>query len=152
MSINEIKNIKKLQQMLKDEMEYRKHNYECCKEAGLELAKNSFQWDGKPKNLVVQVMYLNDKVSRLERERDTLINRYQELDNDYQQEIQFWKSLTPIKYQKAYQVLDKIKDIAQEAYCSGVYTDCSDGLQQILKEIESLEESEKDNESKQSYN
>ena len=147
MSIEEIKNIKKLQQMLKDEMEYRKYTYECCKEAGLELAKNSFQWDGKEKNLVVQAMYLNDKVSRLERERDTLVNRYQELDNDYQQEIQFWKSLTPIKYQKTYQVLDKIKDIAQEAYCSGVYTGCSDGLQQILKEIESLEESEKSNES-----
>lgn len=65
MSIEEIKDIKKLQQMLKSELELRKYTYECCIEAGKELAKHSFEWDGKEKNLVIQAMELNERYEKL---------------------------------------------------------------------------------------
>lgn len=66
MSIDEIKDIKKLQKMLKYERELRKYTYECCKEAGKELEKNSFTWDGKEKNLVIQAMELNERYDKLQ--------------------------------------------------------------------------------------
>ena len=77
MSIKEIKDIKKLQQMLKSELELRKYTYKCCQEAGEELAKNSFAWDGKEKNLVIQAMELNEryyqlKAQLLDQEAETL--------------------------------------------------------------------------------
>ena len=65
MSIEEIKDIKKLQKMLKYEMELRQYTYKCRKEAGKELEKNSFAWDGKEKNLVVQAMELNERYNKL---------------------------------------------------------------------------------------
>lgn len=67
MSIEEIKDIKKLQQMLKSELELRKYTYKCCQEAGEELAKNSFAWDGKEKNLVIQAMELNERFDKLKK-------------------------------------------------------------------------------------
>ena len=72
MSIEEIKDIKKLQQMLKSEMELRKYTYKCCQEAGEELAKNSFSWDGKEKNLVIQAMELNERFEAKEKECKSL--------------------------------------------------------------------------------
>ena len=65
MSIEEIKDIKKLQKMLKYEMELRQYTYECCEEAGKEMEKNSFAWDGKEKNLVIQAMELNERYDNL---------------------------------------------------------------------------------------
>ena len=65
MSIDEIKDIKKLQKMLKYERELRKYTYACCEEAGKELEKNSFAWDGKEKNLVIQAMEVNERYDKL---------------------------------------------------------------------------------------
>lgn len=38
---------------------------QCCQKAGEELAKHSFDYDGKEKNLVVQAMELNEKYEKL---------------------------------------------------------------------------------------
>ena len=38
---------------------------QCCTKAGEELAKHSFDYDGKEKNLVVQAMELNEKYEKL---------------------------------------------------------------------------------------
>ena len=65
MSVEEIKDIKKLQKMLKYERELRKYTYACCEEAGKELEKNSFDWDGKEKNLVIQAIELNERYDKL---------------------------------------------------------------------------------------
>ena len=50
---------------LKSAKELREYTYDCCKQAGEELAKNSFEWDGKEKNLVVQAMELNERYDQL---------------------------------------------------------------------------------------
>ena len=49
---------------LKSEERYLK---QCCEKAGGELAKHSFDYDGKEKNLVVQAMELNEKYEKLEK-------------------------------------------------------------------------------------
>lgn len=49
---------------LKSEEKYLK---QCCQKAGEELAKHSFSYDGKEKNLVVQAMELNEKYEKLEK-------------------------------------------------------------------------------------
>lgn len=49
---------------LKAEEKYLK---QCCAKAGEELAKHSFDYDGKEKNLVVQAMELNEKYEKLEK-------------------------------------------------------------------------------------
>ena len=49
---------------LKVEEKYLK---QCCAKAGEELAKHSFEYDGKEKNLVVQVMELNEKYEKLKK-------------------------------------------------------------------------------------
>lgn len=54
---------KKEQESDKKEITYLK---ECCINAGKELSKHSFKWDGKEKNLVVQALYLNEKYEKLE--------------------------------------------------------------------------------------
>ena len=46
---------------LKAEEKYLK---QCCQKAGEELAKHSFEYDGKEKNLVVQAMELNEKYEK----------------------------------------------------------------------------------------
>lgn len=48
---------------LKAEEKYLK---QCCQKAGEELAKHSFEYDGKEKNLVVQAIELNEKYEKLE--------------------------------------------------------------------------------------
>lgn len=47
---------------LKVEEKYLK---QCCQKAGKELAKHSFEYDGKEKNLVVQAIELNEKYDKL---------------------------------------------------------------------------------------
>lgn len=49
---------------LKAEEKYLK---QCCTKAGEELAKHSFEYDGKEKNLVVQAMELNEKYEKLKK-------------------------------------------------------------------------------------
>lgn len=44
-----------------------KYLKQCCEKAGKELAKHSFDYDGKEKNLVVQAMELNEKYEKLEK-------------------------------------------------------------------------------------
>ena len=40
---------------------------QCCQKAGEELAKHSFDYDGKEKNLVVQAMELNEKYEKFKK-------------------------------------------------------------------------------------
>lgn len=61
MSIEEVKDIKKLQKWLKSALDELKYIKECCRNAGKELEKNSFAWDSKEKNLVIQAIELNEK-------------------------------------------------------------------------------------------
>lgn len=60
MSLDDIKNPDKLRSMLRVEMRDNDYLKTCCEEAGKELEKFSFSWDGKEKNLVIQAMHLND--------------------------------------------------------------------------------------------
>lgn len=104
MSIKEIKDVKKIQEMLKDEMELRKYTYECCIKAGKELAKNSFAWDGKEKNLVVQAMELNKKYEqagqKLERIRDICLHEVKELTDS---------AIHGGRYVEISQIIDEVK-------------------------------------------
>ena len=61
-----------LKSELKSAKELREYTYDCCKQAGEELAKNSFEWDGKEKNLVVQAMELNERYDQLKVENGGL--------------------------------------------------------------------------------
>ena len=54
---------------LKAEEKYLK---QCCQKAGEELAKHSFEYDGKEKNLVVQAMELNEKYEKLKKALDEI--------------------------------------------------------------------------------
>ena len=65
MSIEEIKDINKLRQMLKIKIDDNKRLYNFCERAGLELEKHSVYWDGKAKYLVVQAEILNEKYEKL---------------------------------------------------------------------------------------
>lgn len=49
---------------LKAEEKYLK---QCCQKAGEELAKHSFEYDGKEKNLVVQAIELNEKYEKFKK-------------------------------------------------------------------------------------
>ena len=60
--------IDQLKTELNSAKELREYTYNCCKQAGEELAKNSFEWDGKEKNLVVQAMELNERYDQLKAE------------------------------------------------------------------------------------
>lgn len=72
MSIEEIKDIKKLQKRLKSALEELKYIKKCCENAGLELAKHSFSWDGKEKNLVIQALELNERFEHREQALDEI--------------------------------------------------------------------------------
>ena len=60
----EIKKLSQECESLKAEEKYLK---QCCQKAGEELAKHSFEYDGKEKNLVVQAMELNEKYEKLKK-------------------------------------------------------------------------------------
>ena len=62
-SKNNYEQLKQECENLKAEEKYLK---QCCEKAGEELAKHSFEYDGKEKNLVVQAMELNEKYEKLE--------------------------------------------------------------------------------------
>lgn len=59
--------IKKLRQECENLKAEEKYLKQCCQKAGEELAKHSFEYDGKEKNLVVQAMELNEKYEKLEK-------------------------------------------------------------------------------------
>lgn len=105
MSIEEIKDIKKLQQMLKSELELRKYTYKCCQEAGEELAKNSFAWDGKEKNLVIQAMELNERFNILKRTLTEIKEIAYELTNE---------EYTDFIEEKQKQILNKISEVIKD--------------------------------------
>ena len=65
MSIEEIKDITKLQKRLKSALDELKYIKKCCENAGEELAKHSFYYDHKEKNLVIQALALNEKYEKL---------------------------------------------------------------------------------------
>ena len=62
MSIDDIKNINKLRAMLKELQCEVKYLKECCKQAGLELAKNSYVYDYKEKNKSVKNMPIRSSI------------------------------------------------------------------------------------------
>ena len=76
-SLNE--QLDQLKAELKSAKELREYTYNCCKQAGEELAKNSFEWDGKEKNLVVQAMELNERYDQLEAENEELKKQVDDL-------------------------------------------------------------------------
>lgn len=59
--------IEKLKNELKDITRERDYLRQCCIDAGIELSKYSFEWDGKEKNLVVQALHLNEMYEELKR-------------------------------------------------------------------------------------
>lgn len=55
-----------------------KYLKQCCQKAGEELAKHSFDYDGKEKNLVVQAIELNEKYEKLKKaleEIEEIVNK-----------------------------------------------------------------------------
>lgn len=79
MAIDDIKDINKLRAMLKESQNEVKYLKECCEQAGLELAKNSYAYDYKEKNLVVQAMAVNEKFFKGKCELTDLKERYEKL-------------------------------------------------------------------------
>lgn len=57
--------IKKLSQECENLKAEEKYLKQCCQKVGEELAKHSFEYDGKEKNLVVQAIELNEKYEKL---------------------------------------------------------------------------------------
>ena len=64
--------IKKLSQECENLKAEEKYLKQCCQKAGEELAKHSFEYDGKEKNLVVQAIELNEKYEELKEDRYNL--------------------------------------------------------------------------------
>ena len=64
--------IKKLRQECENLKAEEKYLKQCCQKAGEELAKHSFEYDGKEKNLVVQAIELNEKYEELKEDRYNL--------------------------------------------------------------------------------
>lgn len=79
MTIDDIKDINKLRAMLKESQNEVKYLKECCEQAGVELAKNSYAYDYKEKNLVVQAIGLNEKFFKGKCELTDLKERYEKL-------------------------------------------------------------------------
>ena len=59
--------IKKLRQECENLKAEEKYLKQCCQKVGEELAKHSFEYDGKEKNLVVQAIELNEKYEKFEK-------------------------------------------------------------------------------------
>ena len=64
---------------LENEIKYLK---DCCIQAGKELEKHSFAWDGKEKNLIVQAMELNEMYEKLKEENQKLKEENQKLKDE----------------------------------------------------------------------
>ena len=69
----------KLKYDLKTEQKDNQFIKKWCIEAGKELAKHSFAWDGKEKNLVVQAMELNERFEAKEKECEELTSKCSQL-------------------------------------------------------------------------
>lgn len=134
MSIEEIKDINKLKQMLKSEIEENKYLKECCIKAGEEFAKNSFEWDGKEKNLVVQAMELNDRYEKLKAENEHLAEKEQEAKHYLEEAEKFKNCLTEIK--EIAEANKNYKFKITEGVCIGDTVELKfDVLEQILNKI-----------------
>ena len=59
--------IEKLKSELRTAIGEQNYLKQCCIDAGRELSKYSFEWDGKEKNLVVQAMHLNKMYEELKK-------------------------------------------------------------------------------------
>lgn len=92
MSIKEIKDITKLQKRLKSALDELKYIKKCCENAGEELAKHSFYYDHKEKNLVIQALELNEKYERREQECNNLRAKL----NDIEKENEVLKTLVQL--------------------------------------------------------
>lgn len=66
--------IKKLRQECENLKAEEKYLKQCCQKAGEELAKHSFEYDGKEKNLVVQAIELNEKYEKLKKALEEIEN------------------------------------------------------------------------------
>lgn len=113
---------------------------QCCQKAGEELAKHSFEYDGKEKNLVVQAMELNEKYEKLSilAQKESARNGWieYELNDRLKQKTQECELLSEnlkIKEDKARHYLDEaykyrkaleaIEEIVNEA-CTDSQSDC----------------------------
>ena len=111
-----------LKSELKSAKELREYTYDCCKQAGEELAKNSFEWDGKEKNLVVQAMELNERYDQLKVENETL--------KQYKL-AQEQRVKTDVENNKYKQALEEIKEVATLSQAHNN----KDYLQKVIIEI-----------------
>lgn len=140
MSIKEIKDVKKLQSMLNTAQTELKYVKECCEKAGLELSKNSFEWDGKEKNIVVQAMELN---SRFEAEKDKVkeLEQWQEdAENILKMQLDNFDKIEN-RYKQA---LEEIRGMAENFYNNSLKNrdcvECDDSIGKILQKCEVLED------------
>ena len=108
MSINNIKDINKLRQMLTESKAQEKYLKECCRKAGEELAKHSFAYDSKEKNLVVQAKELNEKYEKLKK-------ALEEIEAVCLEDTREFADGTTVRYDS----LDEILDIINKAKGEG---------------------------------
>lgn len=73
MSIDDIKDINKLRNMLKEAYKEIAYLKGCCRKTGEELANYTFEYDEKPKNLVVQATDINDKYKKLQNQNKNIL-------------------------------------------------------------------------------
>ena len=73
MSIDDIKDINKLRNMFKEAYKEIVYLKGCCRKAGEELANYTFEYDEKPKNLVVQATDINDKYKKLQNQNKNIL-------------------------------------------------------------------------------
>lgn len=90
MAIDDIKDINKLRTMLKESQCEVKYLDECCKQAGLELAKNSYAYDYKEKNLVVQAVAVNEKLQAKEQEYEELRQYHNKCCKENAEKLEQW--------------------------------------------------------------
>lgn len=85
MSIEDIKDIKKLRMVLKEVLQENKRLKEYCQLTGEELVKNlDYDWDEKPKNLVLYASALNEKYENARKERNRYKKKIRKMKNEVQ--------------------------------------------------------------------
>ena len=108
---------------LKSSKELRNYTYDCCKRAGEELAKNSFDWDGKEKNLVVQAIELNERFNQLKAENNELKKCYK--NNSALLDFEETNTTKIVnKVMKLEKTLTEIKEIATHCMKQDICTTC----------------------------
>lgn len=104
---------KELKKDLKNVEKDRAWIKERCIDAGKELGKYSFAWDGKEKNLVVQAMELNEMYEQLKAENEELKSEIRQkkmtimMNNDHYHNVD-------IQNRKYKQCLNEIEEISKE--------------------------------------